>query len=69
MAEAGSRWPRRMLLGGGPAALGAVEELRPGALVNRYRRCGKPTCHCAQPADPGHMARTGRSRAWSAARP
>ena len=36
------------------AALGAVEELRPGALVNRYRRCGKPTCHCAQPADPGH---------------
>ena len=36
------------------AALGAVGELRPGALVSRYRRCGKPTCHCAQPEDPGH---------------
>jgi hypothetical protein len=36
------------------AALGAVGELRPGALVSRYRACGKPTCHCAQPGDPGH---------------
>ena len=36
------------------AALSAVGELRPGALVSRYRRCGKPTCHCAQPGDPGH---------------
>ncbi len=36
------------------AALGAVGELRPGALVGRYRACGKPTCHCAQPGDPGH---------------
>lgn len=36
------------------AALGAVGELRPGALVGRYRPCGKPTCHCAQPGDPGH---------------
>lgn len=36
------------------AALGAVGELRPGALVSRYRACGKPPCHCAQPGDPGH---------------
>ena len=36
------------------AALSAVGELRPGALVSRYRACGKPTCHCAQPGDPGH---------------
>src|SRR5574341_725127 len=36
------------------AALGAVGALRPGALVSRYRACGKPTCHCAQPGDPGH---------------
>ena len=36
------------------AALGTVGELRPGALVGRYRPCGKPTCHCAQPGDPGH---------------
>jgi len=20
----------------------------------RYVRCGKPTCHCAKPGDPGH---------------
>ncbi len=36
------------------AALGTIGELRPGALVPRYRACGKPTCHCAQPGDPGH---------------
>ena len=24
-----------------------VADLRPGSLVERYRRCGKPTCHCA----------------------
>lgn len=36
------------------AALGAIGELRPGALVSRYRAWGKPTCHCAQPGDPGH---------------
>jgi len=36
------------------AALAAVGDLRPGALVGRYRRCGKATCHCAQPGDPGH---------------
>ena len=36
------------------AALSTIGELRPGALVSRYRACGKPTCHCAQPGDPGH---------------
>lgn len=29
-------------------------ELRPGSLKSRYRKCGKPNCHCAQPGDPGH---------------
>ena len=24
-----------------------VADLRPGSLVERYRRCGKPNCHCA----------------------
>jgi hypothetical protein len=31
-----------------------VGELRPGSLVGRYRRCGKPTCHCAREGDGGH---------------
>lgn len=35
-------------------ALAQVGDLRPGSLVERYRRCGKPTCHCAQPGDRGH---------------
>jgi hypothetical protein len=23
-------------------------------LVERFRKCGKPTCHCTQPDSPGH---------------
>lgn len=34
--------------------LGAVGDLRPGTLVERYRKCGKPSCHCAREGDPGH---------------
>ena len=26
----------------------------PGSLALTHRRCGKPTCHCARPRDPGH---------------
>jgi len=29
-------------------------ELLPGSLSLSYLRCGKPTCHCARPRDPGH---------------
>jgi hypothetical protein len=29
-------------------------DLRPGSLSAVVRRCGKPTCHCAKPNDPGH---------------
>lgn len=29
-------------------------DFRPGQLVGRFRRCGKPNCHCANPDDPGH---------------
>ncbi len=36
------------------AALAGIGDLRPGALVGRYRRCGKAACHCAQPGDRGH---------------
>lgn len=31
-----------------------IGDLRPGSLVGRYRRCGKPGCHCAQPGAVGH---------------
>ena len=34
--------------------LAALGDLRPGSLVERYRRCGKPNCRCAQPGAPGH---------------
>jgi len=36
------------------AQLAAVGDLRPGSLVGRYRRCGKPNCHCAAPGAAGH---------------
>lgn len=29
-------------------------DLRPGSVTGIVRRCAKPTCHCAQPDDPGH---------------
>lgn len=34
--------------------LAHVGDLRPGSLVGRYRRCGKPNCHCAREEDGGH---------------
>jgi hypothetical protein len=32
----------------------AVGEMRPGSLVERYRKCGKPNCHCAKRGAQGH---------------
>src|SRR5258707_1878464 len=29
-------------------------DFRTGSISAVSRRCGKPTCHCAQPHDPGH---------------
>lgn len=29
-------------------------DFQPGSISSVHRRCGKPTCHCAQPNDPGH---------------
>jgi hypothetical protein len=29
-------------------------DLRTGSICAVARRCGKPTCHCAKPQDPGH---------------
>ena len=31
-----------------------LADFRPGSLAERYRRCGKPYCHCAKPGDEGH---------------
>ena len=36
------------------AQLSQLGDLRPGSVTGILRRCGKPTCHCAQPDDPGH---------------
>ena len=34
--------------------LAAVGDMRPGSLVPRFRKCGKPSCHCAKKGAPGH---------------
>jgi len=34
--------------------ISALGDLRPGSIGAVPRRCGKPTCHCAKPQDPGH---------------
>ena len=34
--------------------LAEIGDMRPGSLTGRYRKCGKPTCHCAQPGAQGH---------------
>lgn len=34
--------------------LARLGDLRPGSVTAIVRRCGKPTCHCAQPDGPGH---------------
>lgn len=31
-----------------------VGDMRPGSLVERYRKCGKPSCHCAKRGSQGH---------------
>jgi hypothetical protein len=39
------------------ALLKQIQDLhafRPGSLEERFRKCGKPTCHCAHADSPGH---------------
>ena len=36
------------------AELANVGDMRPGSLIPRFRKCGKPTCHCAKEGSPGH---------------
>jgi hypothetical protein len=31
-----------------------LHDFRAGSITPLIRRCGKPTCRCAQPGDPGH---------------
>jgi hypothetical protein len=35
-------------------AISELGDLRPGSITGFIRRCGKPSCHCARPDDPGH---------------
>ena len=35
-------------------AFSALGDLRRGSITSIVRRCGKSTCRCAQPNDPGH---------------
>ena len=34
--------------------ISTLGDLRPGSICAVPRPCGKPTCHCAKPKDPGH---------------
>ncbi len=36
------------------ARLAEMGDMRPGSLVERFRKCGKPACHCAQKEARGH---------------
>jgi hypothetical protein len=36
------------------ASLTNLQDMRRGSVVGAVSRCGKPTCHCAAPDDPGH---------------
>ena len=34
--------------------LANLKDMRPGSVVGAVFRCGKSSCHCARPEDPGH---------------
>jgi hypothetical protein len=36
------------------ASLAHIDDLRPGFLTARFRKCGKLNCHCTQKDSPGH---------------
>jgi hypothetical protein len=40
----------------------SLGDFRPGSITASVRPCGKPTCHCAKPNDPGHEAQLRMSR-------
>lgn len=37
-------------------------DFRPGSITASVRRCGKTSCHCAKPNDPGHQPQFRLSR-------
>ncbi len=39
------------------AQLAGTGDFRPGSVSETWRRCGKPSCACAQPGHPGHGPR------------
>lgn len=39
------------------AELAGTGDFRRGSITENYRRCGKPSCACAQPDHPGHGPR------------
>jgi hypothetical protein len=36
------------------AEIAKIGDMRPGSLIPRFRKCGKPTCHCAREGSTGH---------------
>lgn len=36
------------------AEIAGIGDMRPGSLIPRFRKCGKPNCHCASETSPGH---------------
>ena len=36
------------------AAIAQIDDMRPGSLVARFRKCGKQSCHCARKGAKGH---------------
>jgi len=38
-------------------SLAGLSEFTPASLHEEFRRCGKPTCRCGRPGDPGHGPR------------
>jgi hypothetical protein len=36
------------------AHIAQLGEMRPGSLVECYRKCSRPNCHCARAGDQGH---------------
>jgi hypothetical protein len=35
-------------------SLAHIDDLRPGFMTARFRKCGKANCHCTQKDSPGH---------------
>jgi len=36
------------------AEIANINDMRPGSLTPRFRKCGKPNCHCSSETSPGH---------------